>query len=123
MNGKTFSLAMSILSTLSISPTLKTISYGATRTARFRHQVKESVKWMVWGGMTGRGVTSLHFIPQGQTVTAEYYITKILEKEASFLNRPSTTEEPVKRKLFMNKSSETFLQDGISAHTAKAVQQ
>ena len=36
---------------------------------------------MVWGGMTGRGLTSLHFIPQGQTVTAEYYITKILQEE------------------------------------------
>ena len=47
---------------------------------------------MVWGGMTGRGLTSLHFIPQGQTVTAEYYITKILEKEVKPLfSRRSTT--------------------------------
>ena len=45
------------------------------------YQVKGSAKWMVWGGMTGRGLTSLHFIPQGQTVAAEYHVTKILEKE------------------------------------------
>ena len=88
------------------------------------YQVKGSAKWMVWGGMTGHGLTSLHFIPQGQTVTAECYITKILEKEVKPLfSRRSTTEEPVKRKLFTNKSSATFIQDGAPAHTAKATQQ
>ena len=74
--------------------------------------------------MRGRGLTSLHFIPQGQTVTAEYYITKILEKEVKPLfSRRSTTEQPVKRKLFTNNSSATFDQDGAPAHTAKATQQ
>ena len=62
------------------------------------------------------GFTSLHFIPQGQTVTEEYYITKILEKEVKPLfSRRSTTEEPVKRKLFTNNSSATFVQDGAPA--------
>ena len=71
--------------------------------------------------MTGRGLTSLHFIPQGQIVTAECYITKILEKEVkSLFSRRSTTKEPVKRKLFTNKSSATFIQDGAPAHTSKA---
>ena len=79
---------------------------------------------MVWGGMTDHGLTSLHFIPQGQTVTAEYYITKILEEEVKPLfSRRSTTEEPVKRKLFTNKSSATLVQDGAPADTAKATQQ
>ena len=65
------------------------------------YRVKGSAKWMVWGGMTGRGLTSLHFILQGQTVTAEYYITKILEEKVKPLfRRRSTTEEPVKRKIF-----------------------
>ena len=74
--------------------------------------------------MTGRGLASLHFIPQEQTVKEEYYITKILEKEVKPLfSRRSTTEEPVKRKLFTNKSSATFIQDGAPAHTAKATQQ
>ena len=85
------------------------------------YQFKGSAKWMVWGGMTGRGLTSLHFIPQGQTVTAEYYITKILEREVKPLfSRRSTTEEPVKRKLFTSNSSATLVQP---AHTAKATQQ
>ena len=88
------------------------------------YQVKGSAKWMVWGSMTDRGLTSLHFIPQGQTVTAEYYITKILGKEVKPLfSRRSTTEEPVKRKFFTNKSSATFIQDGAPAHTAKATKQ
>ena len=87
-------------------------------------QVKGSAKWMVWSGMTDRGLTSLYFIPHGQTVTAEYYVTKILEKEVRpLLSRRFTTENPIKRKLFMNKSGSTFVQDGASAHTAKATPQ
>ena len=38
-------------------------------------------------------------------------------------SRRSTTEEPVKRKLFTNKSSVTFVQDSATTHTAKATQQ
>ena len=57
----------------------------------------------------------LHFIPQGWTVTGEYYITKILEEKVKPLfSRRSTTEEPVKQKLFTNKSSAAFVKDGAS---------
>ena len=45
------------------------------------NQVKKSSKWIVWGGMTGRSLTRIHFLPQGQTLTANYYINNILEKE------------------------------------------
>ena len=38
-------------------------------------------------------------------------------------SRRSTKEEPVKRKLFTNKSSDTFIQDGAPAHRAKATRQ
>jgi len=34
-----------------------------------------------WGGMTGGGLTELHFMPQGQTLTTDFYINNILEKE------------------------------------------
>ena len=64
------------------------------------------------------------FNPARTNCNAEYYITKILEKEVKPLfSRRSTTEEPVKRKLFTNNSSATFVQDGAPAHTAKAVVQ
>ena len=36
--------------------------------------------------LTGCGLTPLHFIPQGHTVTAECSITKILEKEVKTLS-------------------------------------
>ena len=96
---------MIVRSTFFIFPTLKTISCGAHRRFMFRHRTKQgSAKWMVWRGMTGRGLTSLYFIPQGQTVTAEYYATEILEKEVRpLLSRRFTTEKPIKRKLFTNK--------------------
>ena len=123
MNGKIFSLAMSALKNFfHLANPKSDIVWGSQESqVPPSYQVKGSAKWMVWGGMTGRG---LHFIPQGQTVTAEYYITKILEKEVKPLfSRRSTTEEPVKRKLFTNNSSETLVQDGAPAHTAKATQQ
>ena len=52
--------------------------------------------------MTGRGLTGLHFIPQGQTLTADYYINNILEKEVKplLLRRKNVKEAVDKRKLF-----------------------
>ena len=73
--------------------------------------------------MASRGLTNHHFIPQGQTVTAGYYISNILDKEVkTLLSRRSTAEEPVKRKLFSSNKSMTFIQDGVPAHTTQATQ-
>jgi len=44
------------------------------------YQVKKSSKWIMWGRMTGRDLTGLHFVPQGQTLTANYYINNIFER-------------------------------------------
>ena len=75
------------------------------------YQVNQSSKWMIWGGMTG--LTDLHFIPQGQTVTADYYMTQILEKEVKPpLCRKSSNEIAVKRKIFSSNRNMTFVQDG-----------
>ena len=71
--------------------------------------------------MTGRGLTSLHFLPQGQKLTN--YYKKILEKVVQpLLSKRSSTEEPTKRKLFSNKRLMVFVQDGALAHTATAAQ-
>ena len=57
------------------------------------YQVKKSSKWIIWGGMTGRGLTGIHFLPQGQTLTADYYINNILEKEVKpVLHRKNVNE-------------------------------
>jgi len=46
-------------------------------------QVKFSPSLLVWGGMTARGLTKLHIIPQKTSVDSNYYkyISEILEKE------------------------------------------
>ena len=37
--------------------------------------------------MTGHGLTGIHFLPQGQTLTTGYYINNLLEKEVKTLLR------------------------------------
>ena len=37
--------------------------------------------------MTGHGLTGIHFLPQGQTLTPGYYINNLLEKEVKTLLR------------------------------------
>ena len=65
------------------------------------YQVKKSSKWIIWNGMTGRGLTELHFIPQGQTLTADYYINNMLEKEVKPLLRHKNVNKVIdERKLF-----------------------
>ena len=90
-------------------------------------QVKQSAKVMVWGGMTGPGLTKLHMLPTGQALTSEYYLTvyinQILEKEVKPLtSRHQVTGGPIERKLFSSKKEMTFAQDGAPAHTSKATQ-
>ena len=73
--------------------------------------------------MTGRGLTGIHFLPQGQTLTADYYINNILEKEVKpVLHRKNVNEATDKRKLFSSNRHMTFVQDGVPAHPAKATQ-
>ena len=87
------------------------------------YQVKKSSKWIILGGMTGRGLTGIHFLPQGQTLTADYYINNILEKEVKpVLHRKNVNEATDKRKLFSSNRHMTLVQDGAPAHAAKATQ-
>ena len=77
----------------------------------------------MWGGMTGRGLKKLHMLPTGQTLTSEYYINQILEKEVKLLtSRRQVTVGPIERKLFSSKKEMTFAQDGAQAYTSKATQ-
>ena len=65
------------------------------------YQVRKSLKWIIWDGMTGRGLTGLHFLPQGETLTADYYINNTLEKDAKPLLRRKNVNEAIdKLKLF-----------------------
>ena len=62
-------------------------------------------------------------MPQGQTLTADYYINNILEKEVKPLLRRKNVNEAIdKRKLFSSNRHMASVQDGAPAHTAKATQ-
>jgi len=50
------------------------------------YQVKQSAKVMVWGGMTGRGLTRLHILPSGQTLTSEYSYQRDSRKRSETVN-------------------------------------
>ena len=50
------------------------------------------------GRNAGRGLTAIHFLPQGQTLTADYYIKNILEKQVKpVLHRKNVNEATDKR--------------------------
>jgi hypothetical protein len=71
--------------------------------------------------MTARGLSRLHFIPQGKTVNSEYYIHEILEKEVKPLFRRRRVGGLLsERKLFAVNKQGVFQQDGARAHTSKA---
>ena len=85
--------------------------------------MKQNAKVMVWGGMRGRGLTRLHILPSGQTLTSEYYIKEILEKEVKPLtSRRQVTGGPTERMFFRSKKAMTFVQDSAPLHTSKAAQ-
>ena len=63
--------------------------------------VKFPKEIQVWGMMSYRALSELHFIPVGQTVTADYYINEILDKtvynEQKTKNRHRFATENVKK--------------------------
>ena len=75
----------------------KSIMYKSLlRRAKFLQHI--SSKWIIWGGMTGCGLTGIHFLPQGQTLRADYYINNILEKAVKpVLHRKNVNETTDKK--------------------------
>ncbi|KAI6658257.1 hypothetical protein LOD99_15526 [Oopsacas minuta] len=62
--------------------------------------VKFPKKIQVWGMMSHRALSELHFIPVGQTVSAEYYVSEILGKTLmSTMNRKRERGTVVERKM------------------------
>ena len=62
-------------------------------------------------------------LPQGQTLTADYYINNILEKEVKpVLHRKNVNEATDKRKLISSNRHMTFVQDAALAQAAKTTQ-
>ena len=78
---------------------------------------------MVWGAMSFSGLSELHIVPQGQSVTGEYYREEIL-KETLFprLNKQCINGSKFATKLVPDMYRIIFQQDGARAHTALATQ-
>jgi hypothetical protein len=77
-------------------------------------QMKFSPSVMVWGGMTGHGLTDLHFVPQGVKINSDYYIDNILKK----LAKPAFNDSIIHRLLFSAPNTGLFQQDGARCHTS-----
>ena len=83
-------------------------------------QLKFSPSVLVLGGMTARGLTRLHIIPDKTSVNATYYINEILEKEVKpALRRTKTCTDLTETKLFATNREGLFQQEGAHAHTSK----
>ena len=85
--------------------------------------VKFPPKFMVWGMMSFRAISKLHFIPPKQTVNTAYYIDEILAKSClETLHRTRENGSVLDRKMLKNMSKAVFMQDGAPAHTSKKTQ-
>ena len=85
--------------------------------------VKKSAYVNIWGAMSASRLSAIHFMPQGQTANAEYYVEDILEKEVKpLLKRSKRTNEATTNKMVANKRRYTFQQDGAPAHNSKHAQ-
>ena len=106
-------------------PIQKMILFGVLRRTKFlQHIMFKKFKMNHGGGMTGRGLTGIHFLPQRQTLKANYYINNILEKEVKpVLHRKNVNEATDQRKLFNSNRHMTFDRPRRApAHVAKATQ-
>lgn len=72
-----------------------------------QESVKFTPKIMIAAGFCAQGVTKLHFLEDGYTITGKYYKDKILPIYSDAINN---------RQLFPIKSKVTFMQDGAPAH-------
>ena len=73
--------------------------------------------------MSYTALSDLHIIPQGRTVTADYYIEEILNQSLlSSLKRKRRTGSVFTRKLLPNMSEYIFQQNGAPTHNATRTQ-
>ena len=78
---------------------------------------------MVWAMMSYQGLSELHFVPRGQTVTADYYVEEVLKKTAtSTMQQKEQKGPPTVVKLLPRMSEAIFQQDGAPAHNAAKTQ-
>lgn len=88
------------------------------------NQMKFSPSVLVWGGMTARGLTTLHFVPSGVRLNSDYYIENILKKIVKpAFERDTVDGNVTQRKLFDDNDVGIFQQDGARCHTSAVTTQ
>ena len=88
-----------------------------------RQTVKFPAKVMVWGMVSYQALSTLHILPQKQTINAKYYIDEILEGPCIHaLRRTDEIGGILERKMMPDMSKAIFMQDGAPAHTARRTQ-
>ena len=79
---------------------------------------------MVWGAMSARAVSELHFSPPKCTVNAWYYVDNILAGPClDAFSRKRSTGTILQKKFCENMYESIFQQDGAPVHTSKLSQQ
>ena len=85
---------------------------------------KHPAEIMVWGAMVAQALTSLHVVPQKQSVDAGYYAIEILQKSLlPSLARDAITGLVLTKKMMPGISLPIFQQGGAPAHTSREAQQ
>ena len=85
--------------------------------------VKSSSKVMIWGAMGVNGLSHLHIVPTGKTVTSNYYVDNILQRELKpALMRTRSIGRIDQRRLVPYPGQAVFMHDGATPHTAAATQ-
>jgi transposase len=79
---------------------------------------KHGLKIMVAGGMTGTGLTKLHIVDAGATITGNYYRDRILPVYLEAARRHDISDSILENSLFTAREHAVFMQDGAPAHTA-----
>jgi histone-lysine N-methyltransferase SETMAR len=78
----------------------------------FEQDSSRPAGFMVWGGISSKGKTSLRFVQPGAKINSQYYITKILKP---FLSHDLPRLYPESEKI-----KPVFHQDSAPSHTSKA---
>ena len=69
--------------------------------------------------MSSCALTELHIVPEKTTVTAQYYVSEILQKSLlPAMRRSHATGFTLEKKFMLEMSEAIFMQDGAPSHNA-----
>ena len=85
--------------------------------------MKNSAKVMIWGAMGAHGLSNVHIVPAGKTITSDNYIRNILVKKLKpAIERLRDVGDIDNVRLVLDPKKAVFVQDGAPPHTAARTQ-